>query len=155
MLRRITFMFGQPYSPDRLASSLRAPVLESIFGPMHIGLYLHASQMVRRGFAAPFDAPDCNDPRPTRGGSAAVRQSDLRPEFFRDKQVTLLVAANNQLWHRDSMDLMYEWLRRTASRESVKKLVFAGYNIQELLWGTRARDDVYPEVERAMSAPAP
>jgi hypothetical protein len=52
------------------------------------------------------------------------------------------------------MDLMYEWLRRTAPRDTAKKLVFPGYNIQELLWGIRAREEVYPEVERAMSIPA-
>jgi lysosomal acid lipase/cholesteryl ester hydrolase len=71
MLRRLTFMFGQPYATAALHPSIRGQLLLDQFGPMHIGLYLHTSQMVRRGYAARFDAPDVID-RP--------RGAEARPE---------------------------------------------------------------------------
>jgi hypothetical protein len=71
---------------------------------------------------------------------------DLHPEPFRDLNVTLISAAENQLWHRDAVDLMYDWLRNhQASSWPVRcrKRVFGGYRIQELLWGVHAREEVY------------
>ncbi len=46
------------------------------------------------------------------------------------------------------MDLMHEWLRNHGAPST--KLVFPGYNIQELLWGERASDEVYPAILEAL-----
>jgi hypothetical protein len=160
-------MMGQPYSAHLVAKELRGPVVEPMFGPFHLGLYQHASQVVRRGYAAPFDAPDVLD-RPrrfaaasgVRGGHLKAESDgggaigDLRPDHFRDKHVTLVTAAENHLWHRDSMDLMYEWLCRIPTGPGprpYRKLVFAGYNIQELLWGIHAKDDVFPSIAAGLA----
>jgi hypothetical protein len=159
LLRRLTFMFGQPYAAEALDPSIGSEVL-SQFGPMHIGLYMHTSQMVRRGYAARFDEPDVID-RPLErrrarrlGGAAAAARpgtaapGDLTPQPFLPLNVTVVGAAENQLWHRDAADLMYEWLlnqQLAAGRTRCRKVMFARYRIQELLWGPRARAEVYPE----------
>jgi hypothetical protein len=112
-------MFGQPYAIERLDPSLRGPEVARLFGRMHLGLYLHTSQMVRRGFAGPLDAPDAID--------AAGRFGDLDPTWFAGKRVTLLAAGQDQTWHRESIDLMYEWLRNNAGavdRHRYRKHVF-------------------------------
>lgn len=151
MLRRLAFMFGVPYWPGELHESLRGPILNRLFGPMALGLFLHTGQLVRRGFAAPFDAPDVLDrPRLLRGhvsdGDGNVR-SDLNPAPFLSEKITLITGSENRLWHRDSIDLMYEWLRNLDGRTRdarYRKHVVPGYCHQELFWGTRARDEVYP-----------
>lgn len=153
LLHRLAFMIGQPYAPERLDPRLRETEIEPIFGPLHMGLYLHLGQMVRRGFAAPFDAPDVIDRTRLDGAgrrpaSAGALQRYLDPRRFRGLETTLLCAAANQVWHRDAVDLMYEWLRN-AGALTVKR-VFPGYNIQELLWGARAEREVYPEILRGL-----
>ena len=54
----------------------------------------------------------------------------------------------NQVWHRDGVDLMHEWLLGAGAPSA--KRVFAGANIQELLWGARAAEEVFPVVERGL-----
>jgi hypothetical protein len=147
LLRTLTFMFGQPYAIERLHPSLRGADVARLFGRMHLGLYLHASQMVRRGFAGPLDAPDVAD-SPGRFG-------DLDPTWFAGKRVTLLAAGQDQTWHRESIDLMYEWLRGNAGpadRQSYRKHVFPDYRLQELLWGERAQTDVFPVIAEALAS---
>ena len=145
MLRRLDFMIGQPYAPARLDPGLRDGQVDPVFGPLHMGLYLHVGQMARRGYAAPFDAPDVIDwTRPGGRRGAAAIADHLRAEPFLDLETTLLCAAGNRVWHRDAVDLMHEWLRNHGAA-SVKR-VFPGYNIQELLWGERAASEVYPAI---------
>jgi hypothetical protein len=157
MLRCLTFMFGQPYTPDALHPSIGARQLESQFGYMHLGLYQHAGQLVRRGYSARFDAPDVIDrpraPR-ARGAFPALPGSDLIPDHFSGKRITLLCAADNQLWHRDSIDLMHEWLRGidgSRGRVKVRKHVFPGYRIQDLYWGRDAEREVYPKIAGSLA----
>jgi pimeloyl-ACP methyl ester carboxylesterase len=162
ILRRLTFMFGQPYPPELLSPGIHGRGLSGLFGSMHIGLYLHAGQMVRRGYAAPFDEPDVIDrlrlpackeleaKLPEPAGPWPAPRSYLEPVPFRDKRITLITGAENRLWHRDSIDLMYDWLRNEAPPTSlgagVTKHVFPGYAHQDLLWGRYAARDVYPAI---------
>jgi pimeloyl-ACP methyl ester carboxylesterase len=152
LLKRITFMFGQPYSLERLHPEMKGPAAAKIFGPMHVGLYMHIGQMVRRGYAARFDEPDVIDrAAPPLQADAVV--GDLDPTHFLNKRVTLIGAAENRLWHRDSIDLMYEWLRASApqtQRERYTKHILPGYMLQELLWGIRAAQDVFPLIEAGL-----
>lgn len=148
LYRRLCFMIGKPYTLARLDPRLSRDRVERMFGPLHLGLYLHVCQMVRRGYAAPLGAPDVIDR--TRLGTArglrarAPGQDHLDPEPFRELRTTLLCAAANQVWHRDAMDLMYEWLR--GHRAPVVKKVFPGDDIQDLYWGAQAEGKVYPTI---------
>lgn len=73
------------------------------------------------------------------------------------KRITLITGSENRLWHRDSIDLMYEWLRNGADgrgardgRTRLEKHVLSGYRHQELLWGTHAPRHVYPLIARGV-----
>jgi cholesterol oxidase len=150
MLQRLTFMFGQPYDARHLDPSISDDVLLNQFGAMHVGLFLHCAELVRRGYAAEFGAPDVIDrPRLGVGGTGEpVPGHYLLPEHFHEHRVTLLTANDNQLWHRDAMDLMQEWLRSHGIGS--RKLTFPGYRIQELFWGARAEREVYPGIRDAL-----
>lgn len=150
MLQHLTFMFGQPYDAARLDSSITGNDLLEQFGPMHLGLFLHAGELVRRGYAAKLGAPDIIDrPRLASGnGSGPVPGHYLMPEHFHAHRITLLNAADNQLWHRDAMDLMHDWLRDHGVR--AEKRNYAGYRIQELFWGAHAEREVYPDIRDAL-----
>jgi pimeloyl-ACP methyl ester carboxylesterase len=145
LLPRLTFMVGQPYATERLAASREHEPLNRYFGLLHIGLYLHISQNVRRGFAAVFDAPEV-------GGGAAP--GDLAPRHFRDKRLTLIVGGQDGVWHREALDQMYDWLCSNGCDPSKK--VHRDRNIVELLWGKGVKDpgDVYDDVAKGVGLPA-
>jgi hypothetical protein len=165
MLRRLTFMFGSPYEASELDPSLRGRILCRLFGTMHLGLYVHAGQVVRRGYAARIDVPDVVErprlgapPRAHHARRVAPRgpkpphppHGDLVPAHFRDKRITLITGAQNRLWHRESIDLMYEWLRnidgRTSSARFVKR-IFPTFAHQDLYWRREGGDnDVYAAI---------
>jgi cholesterol oxidase len=153
MYRRLTFMFGEPYAAT-LEPEMPESVLLSMFGSLHLGLYLHLGQQVRRGHAAPFNAPDIVDRSRVRPGSGLGRAHDLNPEPFYDGSVVLIGGAQNRLWHRDSVDLMYEWLRSnappSARKSSIRKHILTDYAHLDLLWGKRAREDVYPLIKDSL-----
>ncbi len=171
MLSAMTFMFGQPFFVDHLDPTLRdgAEVL-SVFGAMHLGLYWHLGQMVRRGYAGPFSSADVvhapevvdrsrlkrSKPRHGREPGPAGGYLASGPRF-KDKVVTLVGAAENRLWHRDSIDLMYEWLLANAGGGDggVFKQVYPGYGLQELVWGENANRDIFPNIEKGLRGKEP
>ena len=153
MYRRLTFMFGEPYASS-LQLDMPADVLRGMFGHLHLGLYLHLGQQVRRGYAARFDALDVFDRSRPSSQAVQVANNDLHPECFYDGNIVLLAGARNRLWHRDSIDLMYEWLRSNASpggrKSSIKKHILPDYAHLDLLWGPRAREDVYELIKDSL-----
>jgi cholesterol oxidase len=171
MLSALTFMFGQPFFLDHLDPTLHDGVeVLRVFGAMHLGLYWHLGQMVRRGYAAKFNSadvvqsPDVIDrsrlrrSRPRQGREAGPVDGDLSSgPRFKDKVVTLVAAAENRLWHRDSLDLMYEWLRENArgGDGAVFKQVYPGYGLQELVWGKNANKDIFPNIEKGLRGKEP
>ncbi|HTM46295.1 MAG TPA: alpha/beta fold hydrolase [Polyangiaceae bacterium] len=168
ILQRLTFMFGQPYPPEVLVPGIHGPKLKELFGAMHLGLYLHAGQMVRRGYAAQFDAMDTIDPpralesrRRQRAASREPREHKrvpghyLLPEAFSTKRVTLITGTENRLWHRDGIDRMYEWLLAEAPPQGwgrrPRKHVLPGFAHQDLLWGKESQK-VYELIEQALAS---
>ncbi len=153
MYRRLTFMFGEPYASS-LELEMPLEVLRSMFGHLHLGLYLHLGQQVRRGYAARFDALDVLDRARAASKAVQVANHDLNADPFYDGNVVLLAGARNRLWHRDSIDLMYEWLRSNAPpdarKSSIKKHILPEYAHLDMLWGPRAREDVYELIKDSL-----
>jgi pimeloyl-ACP methyl ester carboxylesterase len=121
-----------------------AQQLREQFGAIPLRMYLQGSYNVRRKWAAPFvdstaSARSASQDRSLVGPAALERFRDL-PSVF------LVTGARNQLWHRDSIDRMYEWLTQGAAGKSPKfrKKVFADYGHQDLLWGRFAKKEVFP-----------
>jgi pimeloyl-ACP methyl ester carboxylesterase len=133
---RLSYMYGMPYLPDKIPS-IHRDHLPSQFGYIPLKFYLHCSQNLRRGYAAPFGSMKQPDP------------SYLNRARFRDFKLTLITGDLNSLWHRDSIDTMYEWLRRGRSSEqpgTLQKHVLGDYGHQDLYWGTDAPKDVFPRI---------
>ncbi|HMJ14364.1 MAG TPA: alpha/beta fold hydrolase [Polyangiaceae bacterium] len=117
--RRISSLLGAPYRPDEIGylhdDDLHG--LPSQFGAMPLSFLGHCARSVRRGFP-----PGSYD-----------------PARFEGLRVHLLTGNENQLWHRDSIDRMYDWLRRDR-RVQVTKRVFERYGHQDLWWNPRSLD---------------
>jgi len=138
---RLSYMFGMPYAPA-LIPSIHDHFLPRQFGYIPVQFLLHCVQNLRRGYAAPFE------PAPGRRALEPDR-AYLNREPFKTRKITLITGDVNSLWHRDSIDTMYEWLRRGTKSEqpfSVDKHVLAGYAHQDLQWGTKAPADVFPRI---------
>ncbi len=142
---RISYMFGMPYLPDNIPT-IHDNSLALQFGYIPLQFLLHCCQNLRRGYAAPFVANG-------RARSLVSRDAYLKREAFRDRKLTLITGDLNSLWHRDSIDTMYEWLRRGRRSEQplqVDKHVLAGYGHQDLHWGTRAPTEVFPLIVKGL-----
>jgi pimeloyl-ACP methyl ester carboxylesterase len=155
LLNRLSFMVGKPWSPPRIDPSIDHRILQDVFGSLHLGLYLHCGQNVRRGFSAYFGELDVLDRARLEAGPVEERVRDhLVPEGFRNRNITLLTTAQNRVWHRDAMDLMYDWLMAEARPTRVSKAVFPTHGLQELFWAKNAREETYPTIERALAGAA-
>ncbi|MGE5130736.1 MAG: esterase/lipase family protein [Sphingomonadaceae bacterium] len=138
---RLSYLYGMPYLPDKIPT-IHPDHLESQFGYIPVQFYLHCSQNLRRGYAAPF------------GSTKRPAPAYLNRAAFRDLKVTLITGDLNSLWHRDSIDTMYEWLRRGRASEQPRRLdkhVLRDYGHQDLLWGTDAPEDVFPRILAGLS----
>jgi hypothetical protein len=137
--RRISSIIGAPYRPDDIAylHDDERNGLAAQFGVLPLELLDDIGRAVRRGYA------DAN--LVANGGQAAAR------ERFVEFDVTLLTGSENQLWHRDSIDRMHEWLLRSRA-VPVEKRIFDRFGHQDLWWSPRAaeRDGVYDYVERRL-----
>jgi pimeloyl-ACP methyl ester carboxylesterase len=145
---RLSYMYGMPYMPD-LIPTIHPRHLPQQFGYIPLQFLLHCCQNLRRGYAGKFVTAR-TDPLPPD-------QDYLRPEAFRDRRLTLITGDLNSLWHRDSMDTMYEWLRRGRSADhplALQKHVVAGFGHQDLHWGTTAPEQVFPKIASGLGIPA-
>jgi len=145
--RRMTFLFGSPYLREAVAEDVHQRVAE-LFGSLRLRLFIHAGQSLRRGHVAPFDAPEVGT------YASAASSPYLDPTHFAPTQITLVTGKSNQLWHRESIDTMYEWLRNE-TRGAHRKHVLSGYAHQDLLLGESAARDVYPLFAAGLSARGP
>jgi hypothetical protein len=138
---RVSYMFGMPYLPANIPT-IHDTQLDKQFGYIPVQFLLHCCQNLRRGYAAPFAGN-------AKTRSLTSNNAFLRQEKFRDRKVTLLTGDLNSLWHRDSIDTMYEWLLRGRPSDrplQVRKHVLTGYGHQDLHWGKDAPTDVFPRI---------
>lgn len=140
---RVSFMYGQPYVEENLLKEFhRSPKeIKKQFGGIPLRMYAHAARNARRGWAAEFDANK-------KGTESELLGTDARDRFAALDRITLITGAKNRLWQRDSIDRMYEWLRRPARGENkqVVKHVLRSYGHQDLLWGKKSKEDVYEKI---------
>ena len=137
---RLSYMFGMPFIPDKIPR-IHDGHLPEQFGYIPLQFLLHCCQNLRRGHAAPF-VPTSTGPLP-----ADTRYLQRRP--FQDRRITLITGDLNSLWHRDSIDTMYEWLRRGRRAEqplSLQKHVVSDFGHQDLYWGVDAPTLVFPKI---------
>jgi pimeloyl-ACP methyl ester carboxylesterase len=135
---RVSYMFGMPYLPDNIPS-IHKDHLPSQFGYIPMQFLLHCAQNLRRGHCGRFV--------PNNGGATLPPDYGyLNHEPFRDRALTLITGNLNSLWHRDSIDTMYEWLRRGRNRDQqrIRKHVLDGFGHQDLYWGSDAPKRVFP-----------
>jgi hypothetical protein len=125
--RRISSIIGAPYRPDDIGylHDDEHNGLGAQFGVLPLALLDDIARAVRRGY---IDADLV-----ANGGQARAR------DHFRAFDLTLLTGSENQLWHRDSIDRMYEWLRR-GGEMAVEKRIFERYGHQDLWWSPRAKE---------------
>ena len=137
---RLSYMFGMPFIPDRIPA-IHAGYLPTQFGYIPLQFLIHCCQNLRRGHAAAF-VPASTGPLPPD-----TRYLQRRP--FQDRRITLITGDLNSLWHRDSIDTMYEWLRRGRQAEqplSLQKHVVPDFGHQDLYWGVDAPGTVFPKI---------
>jgi hypothetical protein len=96
-----------PYQHGNLVDEIHEtspPCLPELFGAIPLHMYIHGAKNIRAGRATFYKAG-------TRSDDLFVSDA-ARERFKRLTKVTLITGALNRLWHRDSIDRMYEWLRR-------------------------------------------
>ena len=110
---------------------------------MDLTLYRHCGQNLRRGVYAPLDASE---------DLLGLAPSDKPNAAHFTMPVTLITGEQNALWHRESIDRMYEWLRSNGRRDCVKHVV-PDFAHQDLLWGTRSEEVVFPRIRGGLLPP--
>ena len=124
------------------------PELLNQFGAIPINMYLHGAQNIRRGWAGTYVH---------RQRAVANQLINIAArKRFTDKdsfdQITLIGSSLNRLWHRESIDRMYEWLMQgnPGNQRKCRKVIFPNYGHQDLLWGKNAYKDVFPEIGKGL-----
>jgi hypothetical protein len=148
-------MFGMPYkaelisnlhalgaerAPDSVRAARPEHGLWGLFGAIPLGIYRQATASLRQGFLR-------------------LPQGNVLPapdNFLQLERLTLVTGHENQLWHRASIDWMYEWLRRNLGPDDrrVQKRVFPKLGHQDLFWceDSALRETVYKTLYQGLSA---
>jgi hypothetical protein len=157
MCNRLSFMYGVPYNHANLVEEIHGSAsspgkLPELFGAIPLHMYIHGARNIRQGYATIYDptAPQ-SDPKASH---PALLSDAARKNFLDLSRVTLITGACNRLWHRNSVDLMYEWLCRGASSDvsKISKVVVPKYGHQDLLWGPRSDSEVFPAIKAGLQA---
>lgn len=139
LCNRVSFMFGPPYREANVPGLHRPGFLAEQFGAIPLRMYLHGARNVRRGWAARF-----------LGRYDDTEFIGLRGwlNFHALRSVTLMTGEDNRLWHRDSIDRMCQWLVRGPRRRrcEVVPKILRGYAHQDMLWGEKAHEQVFPTI---------
>lgn len=151
MCNRLSFMYGMPYDHNNLVEEVHGapngvPALPEMFGAIPLQMYIHGARNIRYGQATYFDSAD--------GSNDDFVSEKALERFRRLEKVTLITGALNRLWHRDSIDLMHEWLTRGSADHLSKfqKHVLRNYGHQDLLWGKASATEVFPAILTGLGA---
>ena len=95
------------------------PGLWEQFGGIPLRMYLQGAYNVRRRWAAKF---------PTDSSAKLQDDKDLigpeaRGRFHELPAVTLITGEQNQLWHRDSINRMHEWITAGLNRRARERFM--------------------------------
>lgn len=151
MCNRLNFMYGMPYVEKNLVQEIHGgadPELPKQFGAVPIHMFIHGSQNIRRGWAGPYSFGDGS---PGLEKHTELIGPDAHQAFVGDgnfERITLIGGSLNRLWHRESLDRMYEWLirGRALDRERYRKVIIPDYGHQDLLWGKNAYKEIFPKI---------
>ena len=149
MCNRLSFIYGTPYHHPNLPDDIhgtpsKRALLPELFGAIPLQLLIHGARNIRHRRATVYG-----------GGNAGEEiVTDAARDRFRGlEKVTLITGALNLLWHRDSIDLMHEWLTRGNANHLGRftKHVLPGYGHQDLLWGRGSPGEVFDKIEKGLS----
>jgi hypothetical protein len=133
---RICFMYGMPFRLDDVAYIHEQAQLSEQFGAMPLSIYVHCLQNLRRGWLAPFNS----------ASASSVLVDEAARQRFANRRITLITGNENQVWHRDCMDRMFEWLGngkalnpgQNPDQPLIVKHVLPEYGHQDLYWSTQS-----------------
>ena len=139
---RLSFLYGLTFKENNLETGVH-DVLEEHFGGMPIDILIHSVRNIRTGWAGPFLSGTSMAEVDQREGH--YLSENARAHYQDLARVLLLTGKDNRLWHRSSIDSMYEWLMRGSINrtKSVRKEIKTGYGHQDLLWGPNSKNDVF------------
>ena len=149
MCNRLRFMYGMPYLHGRMNQTIHASTPSELlrqFGGIPLHMYIHAARNIRQGHATFYDRSRSNDDD--------FVSDKARGHFAQLESLTLITGDLNRLWHRNSIDLMYEWLCRESPQfaKRVKKVVLPDYGHQDLLWSDSSPEEIFPLVRDGLMA---
>ena len=158
MCNRLSFMYGMPYHHNNLVSDIHGSVskdgeptekalLPDLFGAIPLHMFIHGAQNIRKGHATFYHRRGEDD-------RFLFLSTKAHDNFRRLTKVTLITGALNRLWHRNSVDLMYEWLCRGTPEHlrKFKKHVVPDYAHQDLLWGEHSEKCIFPKIKAGLEA---
>jgi pimeloyl-ACP methyl ester carboxylesterase len=154
MCNRLSFMYGMPYHHLNLVSDIHGKdgtdgLLPTLFGAIPLHMFIHGAQNIRKGHATFYErrakGPKEEDPFLSRAA---------HENFRRLSKVTLITGALDRLWHRNSIDLMHEWLCRGTPEHlrKFRKHVIPDYAHQDLLWGEHSKQSIFPKIKAGFEA---
>ena len=150
MCNRLSFMYGMPYHhltsfPDIHGTDGQDGLLPRLFGAIPLHMFIHGARNIRKGHATFYEPSRAEEEN--RFLSRAAHDN-----FRRLSKVTLITGALDRLWHRNSVDLMHEWLCRGTPEHlrKFRKHVFADYAHQDLLWGEQSEERIFPKIKEGL-----
>ncbi len=151
---------GQSIGTVKDDSNDEPPLLPSLFGAIPLQLFMHGAENLRSGVATDLKknenekkgVEDQQDITPTPVLDAFERnEADAYKGFAALDHLTLIGGGLNRLWHRDSVDRMGAWLDRyPRMRKRWTKRMLIDYGHQDLLWGRKASEDVFPKILKGL-----
>lgn len=156
MCNRLSFMYGMPYHHANLVDEIHGtdsiPAnLPKQFGAIPLHMYIHGARNIRQGHATFYDREHATL-YDRKQENEKFLSDEARSRFALLQKVTLITGELNRLWHRNSIDLMHEWLCRGSGSDKYQKHVLSSYGHQDLLWGRKASKDVYPKIAEGLNA---
>ena len=136
---RLAFIYGNighdPAFDDEYHKDFMS---KQFFGKMPTRILLHGARNIRRGWAARFNATRntrglnnmefSNNHRECADNDMECANNDMelvnecaRARYHKCDKITLITGYWNRVWHRDSIDRMYEWLTSGPNALKAKK----------------------------------